>query len=349
MPAAQLDFRASCGQFVAVFVNFMYKRALFKKEMRASILTLRSRKTGVLVGLALIFLFWGENLYLRRGQDVMLLRCGDVEANPGPGEKEAAPPTPGVTTRQTKLSVTSVPRSSKDQKEQKEAEQKEAEQPTMADLMAMLRGVKEEMTELKTTVQQEVAQLAQQHSALHGIVNNLKEEVSDLSRKNDKLERKNNELADKVNELDRKCDDLENRSKRNNVLFFGVPKATGETNENCEGVIQELLTDKMNITDVVNFDRVHRLTPKADSPIIARCTSFKQKVQILKAKQKLKGTNVFVGEDFSQRVREIRRKLTPHLKQARSDGKLARMVHDHLFIDGKKFVLGSGDFLREAR
>jgi hypothetical protein len=119
--------------------------------------------------------------------------------------------------------------------------------------------------------------------------------------------------------------------------------------EDCEGVIQDLITDKLDMTDNVEFDRVHRLSSKTDSPIIARCCFYKQKIKILRAKKNLKGSNVFVGEDFSFRVRDIRRKLSPHLKKARNEGKQVRMVYDHLFIEGCKFVLDEHDSFNKIR
>ena len=60
--------------------------------------------------------------------------------------------------------------------------------------------------------------------------------------------------------------------------------------------------------------------------MIARCSFFKDKVTILKAKRKLQGSNIFIGEDFCVRVRDIRRKLTPHLKAKRNEGCRVSMV-----------------------
>ena len=69
----------------------------------------------------------------------------------------------------------------------------------------------------------------------------------------------------------------------------------------------------------------------------------------LKEKRKLKGTNAFIGEDFPARVRDIRRKLSPHLKKARGDGKRVAVVYDHLLIDGKYFTVNSNDKLVEMK
>ena len=73
MPSASLDFRAICGSFVFTYIGFMYRRAKFRLTTRVRVLTASSRLKGVMVGLILT-VFFTEDL---------LLRCGDVERNPG--------------------------------------------------------------------------------------------------------------------------------------------------------------------------------------------------------------------------------------------------------------------------
>ena len=131
-------------------------------------------------------------------------------------------------------------------------------------------------------------------------------------------------------------------------MFYGVGRRENESSEDCEKLLKELTSVKMGV-DGVEFDRVHRLNGKPDSPIIACCSAYKDKIRVLKAKTKLKGSNIFVGEDFTFRVREVRRKLTPHLKEARASGKRVAMVFDHLLIDGKKFTVGDAGLLTEMK
>ena len=319
----------------------MGKRADFKRSMRVSMLTVRSRHAGVLLGLTLLFLFWGDNLYLRRGEGALLLRCGDIEANPGP-DLPGQSTSNKMTLRQARLSTSTV--TSKSSTPAKEL--------SLADVMATLTSMQAtncDMNAKLDAVKEDVAGLRQDHSALHELVSGLREEVTELRRKNDFLEKKNNDLNARVDNLERKCDDLECRSKRNNLIFYGVVKNEGETSEECEGIVRELCTDKLELADDIGFDRVHRLSSKKDAPIIVRLCSYKHKVNILKAKQKLRGSDIFIGEDFSLRVRDIRRKLGPHLKNARNEGKQVRMIYDHLIIEGKRYALDDHDSLREMK
>ena len=93
--------------------------------------------------------------------------------------------------------------------------------------------------------------------------------------------------------------------------------------------------DRLELANDFQFDQVHRLNAKPNSPEVAHCTFFKDKVKILKAKRKLLGTNVFIGENFSSCVREVRRWSDPHLKKARSENKKCMMVFNHLIVKAR--------------
>jgi hypothetical protein len=97
--------------------------------------------------------------------------------------------------------------------------------------------------------------------------------------------------------MQRKVDDLEGRSKRSNLIFYGLEKDKNETNETLEGRVKDLLSDRLELAEDIEFDRVHRISNKPDSPVIVKCTYYKHKVKILKLKTKLRGSNIFIGED----------------------------------------------------
>lgn len=310
----------------------MRKRAIEKLAMRIAMLSPRRRTDGVMTGLLLTLTFWGS----------FLLQCGDVEQNPGPKAPRASD-----SFRQTRLTSASARRTSTDTGSGQDSRQTSpppsSQQPTMADLMERMDSLTSTMNCKFDGVERAIRDLTDQCTSLQSGVRELVEEVGILRKENQDLKRTNSELMAKVEVLEKKTDDLEGRSKRNNLIFYGIARGKNETNDQCEGKVRDLLIDRLDFTTDVEFDRVHRLSAKPDSPIVARCCFYRDKIMILKAKQKLKGSSVFIGEDFTSRVREIRQKLTPHLKNARQNGRRAAMVFDHLLIDGKKFYLHDFD------
>ena len=97
----------------------------------------------------------------------------------------------------------------------------------------------------------------------------MKEAVSELTTEN-------NNLKTQLQDLARKTDDVECRSKRNNLIFRGIPRADNETSQDCEGIVRDLITDKLELADVTEFDRVHRLSGKPNF-LVARCCFYKHK------------------------------------------------------------------------
>ena len=107
-------------------------------------------------------------------------------------------------------------------------------------------------------------------------------------------------------------------------------------------MVKDLIRDQLKITEDIQFDRVHRLRNDTKSSIIARFTNFKDKQRVLRQKQKLsetmEGSTICIREDFSRGIWDIRRRLVPFLKPAKAaPNNTARMVYDHLVINGKWF------------
>ena len=278
----------------------------------------------------------------------LLRRCGDVELNPGPPKLDSS-----SSYRQTRLASCNR-RTSSDKTvglEPTTAAQvtgttgESANEPTLKDVMSMLV----EMNSKFDTIKTDMKDMKDSFAHIKTEVDGMKETVVKMKAENESLHKENKEMKTKLANLELKTDELECRSKRNNLLFYGFDRPDNETAKDCEETVQDFLTDRLEMSQSVEFDRVHRLNNKANSPIIARCTYFKDKDKILKSRGKLRGSTIFIGEDFSVRVRDIRKKLTPHLKAARNNGKRATMIYDHLLIDGKKFGIDDESKLKEIR
>ncbi|XP_048243168.1 uncharacterized protein LOC125376028 [Haliotis rufescens] len=147
-----------------------------------------------------------------------------------------------------------------------------------------------------------------------------------------------------------KTGDLENRSRRDNIVVYGIPETQGgerETWGECEEAVREVLSDKLEIEDAdrdekVGIERAHRLGRRKEGgkprPIIVKLTRNKSKSEILRqARSKLKHSQVNISEDFSFPVREKRRKLIPHLVKAREEGKEAFIRFDKLVINSTPY------------
>lgn len=151
------------------------------------------------------------------------------------------------------------------------------------------------------------------------------------------------EVQDALVDLSDKLDDLENRSRRNNLCFDGIPETAEkpyETWDQSEGKIKELITNKfhMKAEDVI-IERAHRVGPKKDDKprsIVAKFLCFKDRESIFKNGKNLKGSGIYVREDYSTRIAEKRRQLLPEMYEARKKGLIAFLRYDKLIVHRRK-------------
>ena len=174
-----------------------------------------------------------------------------------------------------------------------------------------------------------ISGLSEKVGILSTEIEHLKKGYNFLSK--DTTELKNQHSTDmthasnKMNFLETKTQDLEDRSRRNNLVFFGIPESSNT--EDCDAIICDIL-HKTKILDDKDvhpglLERAHRLGRKKPGnnrprPIIICCGSFKDKEFILNNSKKLKDTGYTVSEDFSRATLDIRRELVRKGKEAKT-------------------------------
>lgn len=150
-----------------------------------------------------------------------------------------------------------------------------------------------------------------------------------------------NTLIPEYENMQRKLCELEDRSRRNNIVISGLVEQGSESWEDSEKQVIELCKSKLDIVDV-SIERAHRLgkkMPNKTRPIICKLLNFKDKELIKQYGYKLKGTNIFINDDFSQRTRTARYHLRNFLKERKIQGAVTtKLNYDKLFIDGKLYV-----------
>ncbi len=99
-----------------------------------------------------------------------------------------------------------------------------------------------------------------------------------------------------------------------------------------------MLEEKLKVK--VDIVRAHRLGVYKEGkrrPIVVKLETESDKEKINKAKRDLKGTSIFIDDDYSWRVRQQRLQLIEVAKKERSFGKRATLFFDKLNIDGTKY------------
>jgi hypothetical protein len=214
-----------------------------------------------------------------------------------------------------------------------------SEMAEIKDILNIVRASNEEIVrevkQMKETINNVMGRFLKIESALEGVTN-------DVSR-----------LQDCVNYLEYKIDDLENRGRRQNLVLFGIPEDRDENWDSVEEKVRRVISDRLGI-NLSNqcIQRCHRLGRKYEGKaraVICYFWSFKTKEKILRNKSKLRGTGIYIEEDFSHKVRSERQKLQPYLVEARNRGSFAYLQYKYLYIDGRRFTLSQleGDLNHE--
>ena len=137
----------------------------------------------------------------------------------------------------------------------------------------------------------------------------------------------------------------EARSRRNNLLFYGIPE---EKEEDCTRSVNIFFRKELNIHETVALQRAHRLgrpTP-ANSighragkprPIIVNFLDFRQRETIRAARFKLKQP-YGIAEDLPIEVRKARESLVPELKELKQQGKKCSIVWPARLISENKIA-----------
>nr|KAG5694059.1 hypothetical protein BaRGS_025638 [Batillaria attramentaria] len=131
-------------------------------------------------------------------------------------------------------------------------------------LAGMESGIKQSLENLDLNIEEKLKNLKDEMLAEYATV---QEKMRELREELQDFRQENEQLRSKLDSLYLKTDDLECRSRRNNVLIHGLPKADNETAEECEQTVQEFLIDKLELPETVQFDRVHRTSNKPNATI----------------------------------------------------------------------------------
>ena len=142
----------------------------------------------------------------------------------------------------------------------------------------------------------------------------------------EKLEIKLDNLEDKVQDIwdyqidpdyiQHKSIETEDRSRRNDIRIDGIEEEEGGVWEIFQAKATKVFKKKLGIENKIIIEGAHRTKrnyrnedKKRPRTIVLRLANFKDKNIILKNVNILKGSDVYVNENFSMETTELRKKL----------------------------------------
>ena len=172
---------------------------------------------------------------------------------------------------------------------------------------------------------------------VRGTVEKMEEKVGDVKAEVSKVTDDISVWKERVQKLEDRMIDQQARSRRNNLMFFGVKEEGGR--EDCEKMVRDIIKD-IGVTGGVAIERAHRnptgVRPAGSKPrpLVCKFLDFKDKEAVKKNAKKLP-RHIYVGDDLPKEIREARKRLMPDLKKAQAEKKNAFIVFPaRLIVDG---------------
>ncbi|KAJ8016243.1 hypothetical protein DPEC_G00005180 [Dallia pectoralis] len=162
-------------------------------------------------------------------------------------------------------------------------------------------------------------------------------DIDDLMKKNDKTESERTIacaetkiMQGQLAEMTEKADYLEGQTRRNNLVVDGIPEAQNESWKETEDKVRYVINEKLHLdSSQMVIERAHRTgnpsgySGKRPRPITVKFLRYKDKMAVLRKTKDLKGTNIYVNEDYTEAVRQKRKELIPAMKAARERSDIA--------------------------
>nr|XP_054920891.1 uncharacterized protein LOC126518652 [Dermacentor andersoni] len=170
----------------------------------------------------------------------------------------------------------------------------------------------------------------------------LETNVSEIAHKVDNCEILSNSVEKLQQTLvlqQAKLVELEDRSRRSNLVVFGIDDRTNETEADLrQKVIKDVFEDRLGVK-CLSIARIHRLGKHPGKrPVILFFQNYMEKQEVLRNCKKLKGTQISVQNDFSVETLRKRKLLWQSAKADKEQGKKVALVNDKLRIDSQFYA-----------
>ncbi|XP_077500060.1 uncharacterized protein LOC144110860 [Amblyomma americanum] len=203
----------------------------------------------------------------------LLLLGGDIEQNPGPPKKDSSQSNDDVVTLLKSLN--------------------EKIDKNHSEILSQLNEVRQTQTKLER-------QMASMNDRLVAVEE--KVAASQASSAFDITQEVSEAVQNEAEAFHKRLDDLEDRSRRDNLLFHGLPDTQNETWDESEKLVREKLLSEMDLElPSEAIARAHRLGKFSNDkcrPVIIKFTNFKIREAVFTDQSKMKNAGLKVTEDF---------------------------------------------------
>ena len=136
---------------------------------------------------------------------------------------------------------------------------------------------------------------------------------------------------------------LDDYSRRSNLIIDGINESHDEEISALIEKVRKVFTLlKLENPENIKLERCHRINrfmKQGPKPVIVRFNSYYDRDQCWKKRSNLKGSNIWVNEDFSLDITKFRITAWPIVKATKAAGHKCVVKGDWIIIDGKMHTI----------
>nr|CAI5827085.1 unnamed protein product [Callosobruchus analis] len=169
-------------------------------------------------------------------------------------------------------------------------------------------------------------------------IKNIKTEITgELER----LRNENEQIKKENQELQLRLAAVERKTKKYNLIFYGLKESETkiEETQTVLNIINGNFELNCSYSDLRDVYRIGNKQSDRNRPLVIEFVNYQLKFEILANSKKLKGTGLFVQNDYIQEDYRNRKLLIENLKLARSNNLKATVRNNKLIVEGEEYTV----------
>lgn len=189
------------------------------------------------------------------------------------------------------------------------------------------------MEEIAKILQKIQADIANSKKEMKEMEHNIKESINkNIDEKFLIFETKTKQLDTKIEQQQKSIEILDKQLRRKNIIFFGIEEKE-KGYESLLSMVLDIINNMMEIPcqkwEIEHVKRMGKYSGKV-RPVVVTVTTTSRKIELLKKKKSLEGTNIYLKEDFPPSVLQKRKELQEEFKREREAGKKVVLRYDKI-------------------
>lgn len=221
---------------------------------------------------------------------------------------------------------------------------------SLEDLIKTVKEIRSDMNNFRKSIEQKIDKMKKdmmdkiEHEIksvredLNTEVNKVMSRLGEIDQRLDEYENKQKGQSKEIADLKFRLIDQEARSRRNNLLFFGISE---NKDENPTEEVKKVISNQLGIARDMAIQRAHRIGKPSNQrkrPIIAMFRDYPDVDDVMANGRELAETPYSVSRDYPAEIRAARAKLYPLMKKNRAENNKAWIAYPaKLVVNGQVY------------